>query len=189
VGLLKNVCLRVTSCSTYVYICFSTISTPWNVKLYIISLKAERHGKNDVLVTKILTCRIWCSYSCRNECCHLLRYSAVQSVCEPTFRSNVDFHTDYTALFPRRWQHSEILTFQYFIAKGLQNSWSRFSIYVCSSALEYLIQFLCQKSKLIYELCPISMASSLPNTPKKLWNIICTLLSMNVTECRHFGPY
>jgi hypothetical protein len=33
--------------------------------------------------------RIWGSRSCSYECCHLLGYSAVQSVCEPTFRRNI----------------------------------------------------------------------------------------------------
>jgi hypothetical protein len=44
-----------TTCSMYVYVCSSTTSTPWNVKSYVSSRKAERHGKNGVLGTKILT--------------------------------------------------------------------------------------------------------------------------------------
>jgi hypothetical protein len=49
-------------------------------------------------------CRIWGSHSGRYENCHLLGYSAMWFVCEPTFLRNFGGYTDYKALYRRRQQ-------------------------------------------------------------------------------------
>jgi hypothetical protein len=41
------------------------------------------------VILKNFLCRIWGSYSGSYECCYLLGYSSVYSVCEPMFRKNV----------------------------------------------------------------------------------------------------